>query len=184
MTENLRLFFAVQLESDFHQAVSKLITQLRKESWGHRIRWTRPENLHLTLRFIGRAKPSVVPLLTDITLETIKSISPFIVETNSVHIFPSLDKPYVVALKIMSNNALVELAEKIEEGSVAAGFKREKRNFLPHITLGRVAHRPVVINSEKYCLENNNFKVDKFFLLNSEKNERGNFYVSLKEFKF
>ncbi len=53
----LRLFFAVELNSELRQALSQLIDELKQEPWGHRVRWVHPENLHVTLRFLGTTNP-------------------------------------------------------------------------------------------------------------------------------
>lgn len=182
MTENLRLFFAVQLEPELETALAQLIAKLKKESWGHRIRWVKPEKLHLTLRFIGGTKAEEVPILIQQCKEIVKTIRVFTLQLNKVHIFPSADKPYVIAFNIRPHQILSELVQKLEEGIVAAGFKAEKRAFLPHITLGRVIHRPISIAVENHVIDNINFQVSNFTLINSQKTEHGQIYKPIQQF--
>lgn len=180
---NLRLFFAVQFETELQIALTKLIKQLRQEKWGHRVRWMRPEKLHLTLRFIGGSKPEQISCLVQNVTEAIKEIKSFELQLNAVHLFPSPDKPHVISVGIVPNKELFQLVDSLEKAVVAADYRAEKRAFLPHLTLGRVMHRPVLIEADKYQSEINNLLVKEVVLLNSEQTERGREYRVLEKVK-
>ncbi len=72
----LRLFFAVELNSELRQALSQLIDELKQEPWD-RVRWVHPENLHVTLRFLGTTNPEKISELTKHAYNAINKIQPF-----------------------------------------------------------------------------------------------------------
>lgn len=180
---NLRLFFAVQFETELHIALTKLIKQLQHEKWGHRVRWVRPEKLHFTLRFIGGSKPEQIFSLVQKVTEAIKEIKSFELQLNAVRLFPSPDKPHAVSLGVMPNKELFQLYDSLEKAVVAADYRAEKRAFLPHLTLGRITHRPVIIEAGKYKPEANSLLVKEIVLLNSEQTERGQEYRVVEKVK-
>ncbi|WP_232019578.1 2'-5' RNA ligase family protein [Candidatus Rickettsiella viridis] len=73
----LRLFFAIELNKELRDALSKLIDELKHEPWGNRVRWVHPDNLHVTLRFLGPAEPSLIAALAEGTHKAIKKLSLF-----------------------------------------------------------------------------------------------------------
>lgn len=177
---NLRLFFAVQFETELQIALTKLIKQLQHEKWGRRVRWVRPEKLHLTLRFIGGSKPEQISCLVQNVAEAIKEIKSFELQLNAVHLFPSPDKPHVISVGVAPSKELFQLIDSLEKAVVAADYRAEKRAFLPHLTLGRVMHRPVIIEAGKYKPDANSLLVKEIVLLNSEQTERGQEYRVLE----
>lgn len=178
-----RLFFAVQFETELQIALTKLIKQLQHEKWGHRVHWVRPEKLHFTLRFIGGSKPEQISCLVQNFAEAIKEIKSFELQLNAVHLFPSPDKPHVVSVGVVPSKELFQLVGSLEKAVAAADYRAEKRTFLPHLTLGRITHRPVIIEAGKYKPEANGLLVKEIVLLNSEQTERGQEYRVVEKVK-
>ncbi|MEM6903910.1 MAG: RNA 2',3'-cyclic phosphodiesterase [Pseudomonadota bacterium] len=102
-------------------------------------RWVSPENLHLTLRYIGEVDQGVASDI-DAALNQISG-EPCEIETDELGYFGSGRTPRNLWLGIKPNPVLEHLQAKIERCLQTAGLEPEHRNFLPHITLARFPRR-------------------------------------------
>jgi RNA 2',3'-cyclic 3'-phosphodiesterase len=140
--ETLRLFVAIELPEAWLAALVSAQEELRRRieaQGGPGLRWTRPEGIHLTLKFLGSTPVS--------KLESVKwALASAVNETPDFRLTlgqPShfLDRRGTrVALVTVAGDLerLHRLAEQIETWLASAGFPREKRGFRPHLTLARV----------------------------------------------
>ena len=77
MDDRFRCFFAVDLAEDVR---SGIVTARRLlESRGGDVRWSRPESLHVTLKFLGETPPGKVDGLAGLMAEAARGIPPFLV---------------------------------------------------------------------------------------------------------
>ncbi|MBN2335209.1 RNA 2',3'-cyclic phosphodiesterase [Candidatus Bathyarchaeota archaeon] len=133
---SVRCFVAVECSSD------KLATRFqearrRLESTQGDVKFVEPENIHLTLKFLGEIEQSRV----DEAVEAVKSTSfkPFTVMIEGVGAFPNLRRPRVVWAGITEGvTEFVEIWKSTDLRLSKLGFERERRGFSPHITIGRV----------------------------------------------
>lgn len=136
-----RSFYALPLPEQLRGEVASFIEELRRLD-NRNIRWTPPENLHLTLRFLGA-----------LTQEQFSTAQQFLSHTrfpksltlhiNGVQGFPSFKKPSVLVLSLAGitpedTAALLALQKQTEEWAMQLGLAPENRPFRPHITVGRV----------------------------------------------
>lgn len=139
--ETLRAFFAIELGEEVRRAAARVAALLRAGPGGDAVRWVRPENLHVTLRFLGEIGRAEIPALVEHVRESVGELAPFRLELGGVRPFPSAQQPRVVALELEPAERLVALAGAVERGVGRAGFEPEARPFRPHLTLGRVRER-------------------------------------------
>ncbi len=144
----VRAFFAIELDADLRRAAAEVARTLRAASGGRDVRWVRPENLHVTLRFLGDTPRDALPGLAAEVGRAVGPLAPVPLELGPVVAFPSARRPRVVALELRPAEPLVRLAEAVERGVVAAGFEPEPRPFRPHLTLGRVRGRSAPLDAE------------------------------------
>lgn len=155
--------------------------------------WTRPEGIHLTLKFLGEVEESEVPRLAEVLRLAASPVASFPVTVEGVGVFPGLHAPRVLWVGIRSEASLSELQRRIEQGLEGLGFGHESRPFRPHLTLGRfrprggprgfLAARPAL---EKWLAENEKrscgrFQVRQVFLMKSDLKPGGAVYTSLAE---
>lgn len=134
---NLRLFWALEIGAAARARAAGVAAALREQPGGRDVRWVREESLHVTLRFLGATDPArVADLEREVDLAT-RGIAPFSASLAGALLFPSARRPRVVALALEPAVELGALAERVERGTVAAGFPVEPRAFRPHLTLGR-----------------------------------------------
>lgn len=103
------------------------------------VKWSRPENIHLTLRFLGDVKENDLEELFDSLRDELSGIQPFALEIRGVGAFPDWRHPRVVWAGCGEGaEDAVALAERVEDVCIDLGYERERRPFRPHLTLGRV----------------------------------------------
>ena len=122
----MRLFIALQLNSEMKKALIDL--QDRMQRLGVRGNFTKPENLHLTLAFIGEY-PDPEDVID--VLETIR-VQPFQISLEGIGSFGNL---WWAGLS--GSDELKNLAKRLRRGLAEAGIPYDRKKFSPHITLVR-----------------------------------------------
>lgn len=133
----MRLFFAVPVPETVRERVAGIIRgcELDDPPW----RWIKPDNYHLTLKFLGEVEDSLVKPLESAASRVAARFPPFRIDFDSFGAFPSLGKPRVLFYDISGGfKPLSELSREIDEGIEFLGFEREKRAFRAHLTLARI----------------------------------------------
>ena len=131
-----RVFVAVELDPGTIAALDRVVQQLRSKLSG--VRWTRPEQLHLTLKFIGETDNRLLPQLCTGVREACAGIAPFRLGVSGLGAFPKDKAPRVLWAGIDEGAAeLRRLAERLEAQLADLGIPRESRLYTPHLTLGR-----------------------------------------------
>ncbi len=152
MNDTWRVFCAIDLPGDLKQQLAIHIEQLKKET-GVKAGWTRPDNIHLTIKFLGNIPVADVKKLSQAAARAVKSVTPFKLTAERCGAFPTHGPPRVLWVGITDSSAqLARLYERLEEECAAAGFPKETRPFHPHLTLARSAPSPVLLISRRHSL--------------------------------
>lgn len=135
--ESTRAFVAIELGWGTTGILERVIKHLKSQNPG--IRWSQPEQLHLTLKFVGEVDNRQLPQLCDKVRAACSKTSPFSLELKGIGAFP-LDKPPRVLWVGVDDGTdeLRQLAERLDEELSSLGIPRETRQFKPHLTLGRI----------------------------------------------
>ncbi len=137
MTQTIRTFVAVEVDAAIRSAAKALVDKFREA--GADVSWVAPENLHLTLKFLGEINENRIPAVCQAVREAAAGVGPFALEIRGAGAFPNLSRPRTVWLGAAEGeDALATLAERIESGLEKLGFRREGRRFRVHLTIGRV----------------------------------------------
>lgn len=137
----IRTFVAVDVWQELRDRARLVIKSL--SSAPAKVRWTPPEQMHLTLNFLGDVQLTEVPAVCASVAGAAAPFAPFDVELTGVGVFPSLSNPRTIWLGVAEGGKrLVELHEAIENGLAEAGFRADNRRFRPHLTIGRVRSLP------------------------------------------
>lgn len=97
-----------------------------------------PENVHLTLKFLGDTDEKIVDEIAGVMEKSVNDVPPFRIKFSGVGVFPSMDYMRVVWIGVENAEKLGIISERLENDLSNLGFKREKRKFSPHVTIGRV----------------------------------------------
>lgn len=134
-----RTFVAVEVAARVREAVRAVQDRLR--SAGADLRWVRPENLHLTLRFLGEITAGQVEEVKAATREAATGQRPFALTLEGLGAFPSAARPQVVWIGVGAGRADLErLAASLTRALAGRGFDPGER-FSAHLTIGRARSR-------------------------------------------
>ncbi|MCY4612850.1 MAG: RNA 2',3'-cyclic phosphodiesterase [Nitrospira sp.] len=140
----LRTFLAIDLPSTLQSAIGENIRPVQRELPG--LSWSKHENLHLNLKFLGDTAESQVDRIRLVVEPAISHVSPFVIACEGFGVFPNDRSPRVLWIGLGGDlDSLAALAECIDRAVVPLGFPQEDRPFRPHLTVGRVKkdHREV-----------------------------------------
>ena len=175
----MRLFVALDIPESVRERLAMLSTGLPGA------RWLLPEQLHLTLRFIGEVEGGLFLDIREALAEVV--CSSFTLRLEGVGFFPPRKKPQVVWAGLSSDEKVRVLRNRIETKLVQVGLEPEKRKFAPHVTLARLHNTPsckVGEFLERNCLFiSPEFTVREFFLCSSVLNPRGARYFVEQEYR-
>ncbi|HYJ87373.1 MAG TPA: RNA 2',3'-cyclic phosphodiesterase [Pyrinomonadaceae bacterium] len=137
--EQWRIFCAIELPQDVREKVLAHISRLRQAVPEANASWTRPDNIHLTLKFLGEIPQSRVDSLSMAAANASKGLECFPISVQGCGVFPTRGQPRVLWIGIEDlEGKLGDLYRGLEEECSKAGFKREERPFHPHLTLARL----------------------------------------------
>lgn len=133
----MRAFIAVDLSGEIKDRLAKV--QAGLEASRADVKWVEPENIHLTLKFLGEISEDQAIKVKQILDGVASGFKPFEITLSGIGAFPKLDYPRVIWIGIEKGKAeSEEIAKKLEEELLAAGFPKDARPFSAHITIGRV----------------------------------------------
>lgn len=128
----------VAFDVDDEKVLGRLAeVQRRLVETGADLRFVEPENVHVTLRFLGEVEASAVEGISRVLDEV--SFAPFDFELRGVGVFPGLRRINVVWMGIGRGvEELRKIFDGVEGGVVGLGLKGDRRGFSPHVTIARV----------------------------------------------
>jgi len=133
---SVRVFLAIPLPRQLQEAIRELQSDLRSQI--HDVRWTRPENLHLTLFFFAETPQENLEKIKVSVLSVKGCQRPFTVEVKGLGAFPNLQRPRIIWIGLEPGEQLRQLHENCRRSLHAAGIATESRPYSPHLTIGRL----------------------------------------------
>lgn len=181
----MRLFVAVPFSETILERCRAL--QGRGQTRDVAIRWCPPEQLHLTLLFLGEIKRSDQVEIERILLETATKFSPFTLRISGLGLFPKPKKPRVLWAGISQEPSLMNLQKMLVEKIGGLGIPLEKRPYRPHLTLARISGKvgrsfaPLIgwMHEEK-GVEIGSAKIEEVVLMESRLKPQGTQYSTLQ----
>ncbi|MBN1809937.1 MAG: RNA 2',3'-cyclic phosphodiesterase [Planctomycetes bacterium] len=137
----IRSFVAVELPDSLRE---RIVLAVREPAriLGTGVSWTRPENLHLTVKFLGDINREDVCRAMELLKEAVAGLSSVPVEVAGPAPFPPGSKPRMVVSPVTEADRLKVLYAQVERAMMKLGVGRENRRFTPHITLARARKAP------------------------------------------
>jgi 2'-5' RNA ligase len=134
----LRTFIAFPLAKSIRDRLIAL--QEKLAATGADVKWVEPENLHVTLLFLGEVDERVVTDVCRVAEDVGRAQASFPVRVETVGCFPNVRRPRVVWGGVgEGSQELCALHDALEPPLLELGcYRREERRYSPHITLGRV----------------------------------------------
>ena len=153
-----------------------------------RVSWVRPENIHLTLRFLGEIDDSHVEKIAAHLRKHLAGVESFSLRVRGVGVFPSAKSPSVLWVGAEPLDGSLRLVQAATEAAAqTAGLKAEQRAFSPHLTLARVRDLVSVgsfseILSQHRDFDGGEIRVESVALFSSTLTPHGAPYACIKEF--
>jgi 2'-5' RNA ligase len=167
----MRTFIAIEIPAEIKTALTRLQTELRRA--GADVSWTRPENIHLTLKFLGEIEERLVNEIQKTCIETAAEFQPFTLDLNNTGVFPNVRQPRVLWAGLSGEiEKALEIQRRLDERLMAIGFDGEEKPFRPHLTIGRVKSnrktRELLALADSYQLPRLSFDVKEIVVMKSE----------------
>ncbi len=179
----MRAFIAIDLPEAIQNALAQKQAAFR--ACCPDAQWTRPEGIHLTLKFLGQVSDEQVRDVTT-ALAALGPFERFAVEVRGFGFFPDARRARVLWAGLEAPPDLAQLAKRVEDSMENVGFPTEARPFTPHLTLARFKlPRPqpalqAFIEKERETL--GRLEVSELFLFESKLSPRGAEYRKVARF--
>jgi len=185
----MRLLVSVDIKAETKNKIAAIQSVLKKNCSG--VKWTLPDNLHLTLKFLGEVDDGRKDLITEKLKQAVAGVNKFKIDFEKIGVFPNETAPRVLWLDVGEGKMeLGNLAQKIDSllmATCAPGFEKEKRPFAAHFTLGRFKSP---LNNEKLfdiikkmTIEKISDAVESVYLIKSTLTPRGPIYEVIEKFQ-
>jgi 2'-5' RNA ligase len=187
----VRLFVALAVPPavrDNLAAAATDLSGLASKSSTNKVRWTHPENLHVTLKFIGNVAAEKLDEIRD-RLARIHSEQPVELRFRGLGCFPGAKRPKVIWAGIAGSQNLAGLADDIDRSLAQVGVPTEQRTFTPHLTLAR-CERSAISPELRAAIEKDmardfgGLRTKEFHLIESKLKPSGAEYTTLQTFAF
>jgi RNA 2',3'-cyclic 3'-phosphodiesterase len=137
--ETIRLFIAVTVPEEIKSEIEKTQAALRRVLPKECARWTKPEQLHLTLKFLGNVAADRVPALTEALRVTCRGFKPLELRAEGMGCFPDVRRPRVVWVGINDRQEQLPVTQRAVETTTRDYTEEESaERFAGHVTLGRI----------------------------------------------
>lgn len=165
------------LPIDVKSEIVKYIKVLKPKIGG--VKWEAEDKIHITLKFIGEAEPYLVDEISRCIIQVSKDFGNINLNTTVVSAFPNISYPRLIVLFLKHSELLLDLNNKIQDSLENLSIEKDKRFFIPHITLGRVKGK-TKIPKKLPDPPDVSFTVNEIGLIKSELTKKGSIYSTLK----
>ncbi|MDL2261568.1 RNA 2',3'-cyclic phosphodiesterase [Methanimicrococcus sp. OttesenSCG-928-J09] len=185
----MRLFIAVHFPEEANQQFLKYMEILKENARGS---FTKPQNLHMTLLFLGETDQSRISEITAAMKNSIPNPdNPIFMKINEIGQFKRRNENESLIWAGGLSPALSEIHKNLSDSLKKAGFNFDQKPFVPHITLARRVQFKAPIVSEKEIEDflksisaDFETKVDRICLMSSDLTPDGPIYNELFQISF
>lgn len=183
----MREFLAIEIENHLKDNIQKIQDTI-KDTNSCKINYVKTENIHLTLKFFGEINERKEKQIIKIVEKTINDYKHYTIKLAKIGAFPNIKRPRVIWTGIKDkHNVTINLIKELDNEFNKIGFKKE-RDYVPHITIGRVKeiHDKELLNETLKELKNEyvgKLEIKSLSLKESQLTPNGPIYTTKKEFK-
>jgi 2'-5' RNA ligase len=184
----MRAFIAIKLPLNLKSAISGIQEELKRTL--PTVSWTKPDNLHITLKFLGEISPEQAVNIKQIITENAKATFGFRIKLETLGVFPNTRCARIIYMGANEGSLEIkQIVEQLELKLAQLGIPKENRSFSSHITIGRIRSRigqfeiETALNKASRLLDNKNFGfvADSITLFKSTLGVEGPTYTVLEE---
>lgn len=185
MEGRMRVFIAIGLSREAREELRALQSSLKEA--GADVKWADPENIHMTLRFLGDCGRQIIPSVKSALSDAVSSFGQFYIRLDGIGAFPGLSSPEVIWTGVGEGaRESGALRDSISSRLAGLGIPDEEREFSPHITVGRVRSGKNIDLLKKAIWDlrfraSSKTLVDRVVLFSSKLSAEGPIYTPLSE---
>lgn len=181
-----RLFAAIKVEPD--ENLIKIYSSLKSGLRHDKINWVPEQNIHITLKFFGETAEDKIDDICEVLDDVARRHQAFQIHLQNIGIFGSSYDPRVIWFGMDQNAAIGQLADDVLKSVEEIGWERDRQNFRPHLTVGRIKNisdkRVFQQTIAKFKnSELRKFPVNSFYLFESKLRPQGPVYEVVEEFR-
>ena len=179
-----RSFCAIELTHEVRERLAEHAQQLRQTNPEASASWSKPENIHLTLKFFGNVPTQNLSKISAAASRVAEQFSSFQVRIGGAGVFPRRSRPQVLWIGVEdASGRLADLQQRLEEEFASEGFPKEDRGYRPHLTIARL-RRPEDARQLAEAHIQTKFSlievpVNEFVLFRSELSPKGSRYTPI-----
>jgi len=175
---DLRCFLAIEIPTAARERLAASLAQLETEL--PELRVVRPENLHVTLKFVGDFPEAAIPRLAQQCASKLIPIPPFELSLAGLGTFPHARAATVVWIGIRAGaSQLARIARKLDSAAGRLGARRDRRPYQPHLTLGRLREPRAIALGHLPVPDPIDFRVEDIVLYESRLSPSGATHLPL-----
>lgn len=180
---NVRLFVAVEITGEIRKKLAEFQDELKKVDAD--VGWVAPENIHITLKFIGALDEEKIEAVTTVIRDSVIHIKPFDLDCTGAGTLPTEKNPRVIFADVIdAGGILAKIHERLDNQFMALGVEHEDRKFTAHLTVGRIKTRRNVRKLIERIYSYNGFNfgpelVTQVVLMKSDLSPEGPIYTNL-----
>jgi len=186
----MRLFIAIDINERIRKALGDLQQQLQKKADIKKgdVKWVRPDDIHLTLKFLGEVEDEKVAEVCNITKDVAARHKRFELKIESVGYFGGKSAKVLWVGAGEGTNNLQVLQKELEEQLALAGWPEETREFAGHLTMCRIKDPKAGVKLAQMTEEYRDFKLgvisaDSVVVYKSDLMPSGPVYTVLGDYK-
>ena len=189
MSEEWRTFCAIELPEPVREQLRDHASRVREAVPEAGASWSKPENIHLTLKFFGNVPKERLTRISEAGARVAGEFSPFQIKIGGTGVFPRRSRPQVLWVGVDdSSGRLSDLQQRLEEEFAREGFPKEDRGYRPHLTIARL-RRPEEARqlAETHIQTKFSFidvRVTEFVVFRSELSPKGSRYTPISKHGF
>jgi len=171
----MRAFLALEIPGEIVEYLKGVIDRLARRTEG--VKWVRREGIHITVKFLGEIEDSASARMRDLLSPMGERFAPVAARLGSLDAFPSRRSARVVVVKLKEGGEEMQaIFSDMEERLAAMDVEKEKRGFVPHITLGRRRTPAPFPDGDPLPIEEKTFMVNHLVLFKSTLSPAGAIY--------
>jgi RNA 2',3'-cyclic 3'-phosphodiesterase len=178
----MRAFLALEIPQDIITYIITVIDKLAKTT--RDVKWVRREGIHITVKFFGDIEEKLGTDMKDVIAPIGSRFTPIQARLGQLDAFPTRRSARVIVAKLsQGTDDMKAFFGEIEEGLLGLNVDKEKRELVPHITLGRRREPRAFPNGDPLPLEEKVFTVENLVLYKSTLTPGGAIYDPIWKIK-
>ena len=176
-----RIFIAINLSDEVKRDRGEV-----KKSWKDlKVRWTKFENIHITLEFLGLIEYKKLRAILEVTEKTVAQLQSFDVRLDRIILGPDPAQAKMFWATVAVSKPLLNLKDTLNKNLLEAGIETEEkeRDFNPHITLARARGNELKGKKTNINLSRIGFKVKSVEVMESRLLPGGARYKTIGSFE-